>query len=105
MSICSNDPSTHGRSTLLPQHGNMAEAIAPLLDNVDRLLIAGAPLAGDYDETQENRDVPEPLIERVAFQAPFGKNGKQLDVKAILTSDGSPLGRHPVGRAVGSQSR
>ena len=71
-----------------PQDGTMLEIDRPLLEEVDRLILSAAPLAGGYNLDRERRVEPTVLIDRVAIQAPYGKKGQVLKARIQLNADG-----------------
>ncbi|MBV1858944.1 MAG: hypothetical protein KUG77_11075, partial [Nannocystaceae bacterium] len=80
-------PTETRKLRLQPGKGNMVEVDFSLLETFDRALSTGAALAGL--NPPKPRTVPERRIELVAAQAPFGKQGQQLDVRIELTSTGT----------------
>ena len=71
-----------------PEDGNLVEIDRRLLEAFDESLLAAAPLGGGYELERETREEPEPFIERVAIQAPFGQQGQVLRLRAELTEAG-----------------
>lgn len=71
-----------------PEDGNLVEVDRRLLEAFDDGLLAAAPLGGGYDATREDREEPEPFLQHVAIQAPFGHQGQILRMRAELTPAG-----------------
>jgi hypothetical protein len=71
-----------------PRDGNLVELDRRLLEAFDDSLLGAAPLGGGYPEAQQTREQPEVFVDHVAIQAPFGKEGQVLHVRARLTEDG-----------------
>ncbi len=80
-------PTETRKLALPPGKGNMLEVDFSLLETFDAALSSGAALAGMNPAGP--RDVPDRRVERVAAQAPFGKQGQQLDVRIELTDAGT----------------
>ncbi len=70
-----------------PGKGNMVEVDFSHLETFDAALSSGAMLAGV--EPVDPRSVPDRRVELAVAQAPFGKQGRQLDVRIELTSAGT----------------
>ena len=81
-------PSSRRDLEFVPQDGNLIEVDRLLLEEVDRFIIAAAPLGGGYDTTRERRSEPDAFVDRVSIQAPFGKQGTVLRVRLQLSSAG-----------------
>jgi len=69
--------------------GNFVEIDRAMLEEVDRALVASAALLGaPYDPEKERRDTPPPLVDRLLVQAPFGVDGRELQIRARLSAEG-----------------
>ena len=82
-------PASTRKLSVDPADGNLVEVDRPLLDQVDALVLAAAPLAGGYDADQAERSQPEPFVQRVSLQAPFGAQGEVLRARLELTEAGT----------------
>jgi len=80
-------PTETRKLRLQPGKGNMLEVDFSHLETFDTAISSGAVLAGMNPASP--RIVPERAVELVAAQAPFGKQGQQLDVRIELTSVGT----------------
>jgi hypothetical protein len=87
------------RSPLLDvTKGNIVEFDWQLVDAVDQMAeVAGLLMDTPYDPEQETLVDPEPYVDRVAYQAPFGREGEALMVKAQLTELGTKWAQGTVG--------
>lgn len=72
---------------LEPGKGNMVEVDLTYLSNIDTVLSEAAVVAGE--KSLDLRDLPPRRVEFIAAQAPFGKQGQQLDVRVELSSEGA----------------
>lgn len=79
-------PTETRKLRLQPGKGNLVEVDFSHLETLDSAISSGAVLAGM--KPAERRTVPDRRIELVTAQAPFGKQGQQLDVRIELTSTG-----------------
>lgn len=80
-------PTQTRKLRLDPSKGNMVEVDFSHLETLDDALSSGATLAGVRPAGA--RIVPDRRVELVAAQAPFGKQGQQLDARIELTSVGA----------------
>jgi hypothetical protein len=71
-----------------PEDGNLVELDRRLLEEFDESLLAAAPLGGGYEVARETREEPTPFVDHIAIQAPFGKEGQVLRMKARLSVEG-----------------
>lgn len=69
-----------------PGKGNLVEVDVGLLDDVDDMIDAAAPLA--QIRTRRARELPERRIDAVVIQAPFGEEGKVLEAEVALSEEG-----------------
>ncbi len=79
-------PSATRKLTFDPAKGNLIEVDVGQLAEVDGVFEAAAPLASL--PVAPSRELPARRVERVAVQAPFGKQGTVLEVAVALTEDG-----------------
>lgn len=79
-------PASTRKLTFDPAKGNLIEVDVTRLAEVDAVVEAAAPLAGKA--VAPPRELLPRRIERVAVQAPFGKQGAVLEVQAELTDEG-----------------
>ena len=69
--------------------GNFVEIDRAMLDEIDRAAFSAAALLGDtFDPAEATYTAPPALVDRVLVQAPFGKEGRELVVRARLSSAG-----------------
>ncbi len=80
-------PTETRKLSLDPSKGNLVEVDLSHLETFDAAISSGAALAGM--KPLDPRAVPDRRIERVAAQAPFGKQGLQLEVRIELTDTGT----------------
>ncbi len=80
-------PTQTRKLRLQPGKGNMLEVDFSHLETFDAAISSGAVLAGL--KPAGPRVVPDRSVELVAAQAPFGKQGQQLDVRIELTGVGT----------------
>ncbi len=78
-------PTATRKLRLEPGRGNLIEVDIELLADVDARVEASAPLAGARVRGSEAR---ERLVDYVAIQAPFGKQGQELVIDAELSEAG-----------------
>jgi hypothetical protein len=81
-------PEVTRKLVLGPEDGNLVELDRRLLEAFDESLLGAAPLGGGYDPARERREQPDVLVDHVAMQAPFGKQGQVLHVRARLADAG-----------------
>jgi hypothetical protein len=84
------EPPTQTRELLFdPRDGYMVEIDRAALERVDTSLIVAASFAGQtYDVAGETRVLPTLLVDRFAFQVPYGTEGLVLRGRARLTDQG-----------------
>lgn len=83
-------PSSTRKPDLDPTRGNLVEVDRALLEEVDRMIAFGLPLAGaTYDPSAEKREGPDPMIDRVTVLAPFGNDGEVLVARLKLSGAGT----------------
>lgn len=83
-------PPAKARELLLdPREGYLVELDRAALERVDRGQIVATQFAGrSYDDSREQRVLPPLLVDRLAFQVPFGTEGKALRMHLRLTDAG-----------------
>ncbi len=72
-----------------PRRGALVEIDALRLEDLDRLEIALSPLSdAPYVAEDEKRAAGARLVDRLALQAPYGRDGVELEIVAELSSEG-----------------
>lgn len=71
-----------------PTEGNLVEVDRLAAERVDEWIAAGSGLWRPYRPNAEVRENPPAYADRVIFQAPFGRDGKVLNMRMILNDDG-----------------
>jgi hypothetical protein len=102
------EPPRERRELLMdPRKGYMVELDHAALERVDRaLLVAAEYVELPYDETQERRELPALMVDRVTHQVPYGTDGEVLRVRMRLSEEGrqwlaSVAGQAPLEAAPG----
>ncbi|MFO7563563.1 MAG: hypothetical protein R6X02_13030 [Enhygromyxa sp.] len=97
------EPPSQRRELLMnPRKGYMVELDHAALERVDQALLIAAEYAQlPYDEAAERRELPPAMVDRLAFQVPFGTEGEVLRARMRLTDQGrewlaSVAGQRPV---------
>ena len=80
-------PETTRKLRMEPGKGNLVEVDLSYLESIDEVLSEAAPVAGT--RPMSSRELPSRRIEFIAAQAPFGKQGQQLDLRIELSSSGT----------------
>lgn len=81
-------PETIRKLMLAPTAGNLVELDRPSLERLDGWLAAGSGIWRAYPAEREVRTGPPAYADRVAIQAPFGRDGKVLSVRMALNEEG-----------------
>lgn len=71
-----------------PRAGALVELDPRRLEDLDRLAIALSPLSETYVVGDEERSTPPRLVDRVAVQAPYGRDGAELEAIGELSAEG-----------------
>lgn len=80
-------PTQTRKLRLAPGKGNVIEVDVTHLAAIDEAIVSGAELLDD--RPAPTRSLPERRVELVTVQAPFGEEGKRLDARIELTSEGA----------------
>ncbi|MFO0634806.1 MAG: hypothetical protein U0168_18335 [Nannocystaceae bacterium] len=81
-------PPAQPRETMAaPQQGTMIEIDRPMLEEIDRAVIATSVLL-EQVAPEPTRATPPALFDRVSFQAPFGEQGAVLRIEHALSVEG-----------------
>lgn len=84
------EPPSQRRELLMdPRKGYMVELDHAALERVDQALLVAAGYAElGYDPGREVRELPPAMIDRLAYQIPFGTDGEILRARMRLTDQG-----------------
>lgn len=95
-------PSQRRELMLAPRKGYLVELDHAALERVDRATVIAAEFAElDYDQSKELRELPTLVVDRVAYQVPYGTEGEVLRARMRLSDQGrqwlsSVAGQSPV---------
>jgi len=82
-------PSERRELLMKPRKGYMVELDHAGLERVDRAMLVAAEFARlPYDEANERRELPALVVDRVAYQIPYGTEGRALAARMRLSEDG-----------------